>query len=135
MGANDLTFHHVGVATDSIAIESEVWVSLGYRFESEPFTDHALSIRGQFMISSNGNRVELLEPTNGLSTLTPWLRRRVKFYHMGYLAKSFDKTIVDFVAKGATVTRPPMTSIYFKRKIAFLMMPNIALVELIDATP
>jgi methylmalonyl-CoA/ethylmalonyl-CoA epimerase len=131
---NDFVFHHLGVACESIADETETWTSLGYSPEGPPFVDQAQGIRGLFMVGS-GPRIELLEATNGSSTLAPWIKRRVKFYHMGYLVRSFDAALETLLAGGATIARSPMMSVYFEARIAFLMMPNMALIEIVDARP
>ncbi len=125
-------FHHLGVACENIAAETEIWTSFGYRVEAAPFIDEAQGIRGLFMVG-DGPRIELLEATGQSSTLGPWIKRHVKFYHMGYLVSSFDGAIETLLGAGATVARSPMMSVFFEARIAFLMMPNMALIELIDA--
>jgi len=129
---NNFAFHHVGVACESIDGELSVWETLGYRPEGKTFIDDAQGIRGQFM-TGGGPRIELLEATGGSQTLAPWIKRRVKFYHMGYLVEAFEASVDALVAEGATITRQPMMSVYFGTRIAFLMMPNMALIEIIEA--
>jgi len=128
---DSLDFHHIGVACESLAPEMSTWTALGYRLEGGPFIDHAQGIRGQFVVG-NGIRLELLEPIGDSSTLEPWLKRRIKFYHLGYLTSSFDATMEGLIGSGATVARSPMMSAHFEARIAFLMLPNLAMVELID---
>jgi len=129
---NDFTFHHLGIACESIVAESPIWKSLGYRPEGAPFTDETQGIRGLFM-TGNGPRIELLEATDGSLTLAPWIKRQVKLYHMGYVVTSFDAAIENLLADGATVARSPSMSPYFKSRIVFLLLPNVVLIELIDA--
>jgi methylmalonyl-CoA/ethylmalonyl-CoA epimerase len=128
----DLTFHHIGVACNSISEESESWASLGYVQENEPFVDDTQGIRGVFMIGG-GPRMELLEGVGGSSTLAPWIKRGVKLYHTGYLTADFDSAIKSFVARGAVITGAPAQSVYFGARIAFLMQANMLLVELIES--
>ena len=128
---DSLDFHHIGVACEAIASELSTWAALGYRLEGPPFVDHEQGIRGQFLVGG-GPRVELLEPVDESSTLTPWLKRRTKFYHLGYLTPTFDAAMAALVGGGATMVRPPVASAYFKGRIAFLMLPNLVLIELID---
>jgi methylmalonyl-CoA/ethylmalonyl-CoA epimerase len=127
-------FHHLGVACERIDADAETWAALGYRPEGEPFVDLAQGIRGLFM-TGGGPRIELLEATEGSDTLAPWLRRRVKLYHVGYLVPSLAAAMEALAARGAVVAREPLTSVYFQAPIAFLMMPNLALIELIEARP
>jgi hypothetical protein len=128
----NFAFHHVGVACESIDGEVSLWEALGYRLEGSAFIDEAQGIRGQFM-TGGGPRIELLEATGESQTLAPWIKRRVKFYHMGYLVEAFEASMGTLIAEGATVTRQPMMSVYFGTRIAFLMMPNMALIEIIEA--
>jgi methylmalonyl-CoA/ethylmalonyl-CoA epimerase len=131
--APGLTFHHLGVACESIAAEAVTWRALGYQPEGEAFVDPAQGICGQFMVGG-GPRIELLEATPGSDVLAPWLKRRVKIYHVGYLVPSLRAAIETMTgSQGATVAREPLMSVYFQAPIAFLMMPNLALVELIEA--
>ncbi|HWF76873.1 MAG TPA: hypothetical protein VN694_06815, partial [Caulobacteraceae bacterium] len=58
----------------------------------------------------------------------------VKIYHVGYLVPSLPAAINAMTgSQGATLAREPLMSVYFQAPIAFLMMPNLALVELIEA--
>jgi methylmalonyl-CoA/ethylmalonyl-CoA epimerase len=127
-----LVFHHLGVACERIAADAETWARFGYRPEGEAFVDLAQGIRGLFM-TGGGPRIELLEATEGSDTLAPWLKRRVKFYHVGYLVASLSGSIDTLTSRGAVVARQPLMSVYFQAPIAFLMMPNLALVELIES--
>ena len=128
-----LRFHHLGIACKSILEEEVVWRLLGYRPEGAVFVDETQGIRGQFMVGG-GPRIELLEATDGSTTLAPWLKRRIKFYHTGYQVVSFDATIETLVANGAIIARSPVLSVYFKARIAFLVMPNLAMIEVIEAS-
>lgn len=130
--SRDITFHHLGIATENIDAESALWIRLGYRREGEPFSDRAQGTRGQFM-TCNGHRIELIEALEGSSTLEPWLKRGAKLYHLGYLVNSFAETLASFVADGGIVARGPLRSAYFKSQIAFVMTPGMVLLELIEA--
>jgi methylmalonyl-CoA/ethylmalonyl-CoA epimerase len=127
----DFAFHHLGVACEQIAADAPTWSALGYRCEGEVFVDPAQGIRGQFMVGG-GPRIELLEATEGSDTLSPWLKRRIKMYHVGYLVPSLESAMDILTAQGGTVARAPLMSVYFQAPIVFLMMPNLALVELIE---
>ena len=129
-----LEFHHLGVACESIAAEIEAWASLGYRPEGQAFVDAAQGVRGLFMVGG-GPRIELLEATENARTLEPWLKRRVKFYHAGYLVSDLAAAIAALEARGATIARPPAPSVYFGGAIAFLLMSNLTLIELIEGAP
>jgi methylmalonyl-CoA/ethylmalonyl-CoA epimerase len=128
---SELTFHHIGVACTSVADEIPIWRQLGYELECDPFVDEAQGIRAVFM-TGGGPRMELIEGLDGATTLTPWLKRRVKMYHMGYFTSDLDRSMAAFSAEGATITREPVQSVYFGKRITFLMLANLALIELIE---
>jgi methylmalonyl-CoA/ethylmalonyl-CoA epimerase len=128
----DFAFHHLGVACESIEAEAAVWKALGYFQEGNAFVDEVQGIRGLFMVGG-GPRIELLEATNNSTTLSPFIKRRIKLYHMGYLVDSFEAATETLIAGGATFARSPMVSVYFESRIAFLMMRNMTLVEIVEA--
>ena len=126
-----LEFHHVGVACERIDDETEFWTGLGYQAEGEPFVDGEQGIRGRFM-TGGGPRIELIEALEGSTTLAPWLKRNTKFYHMGYFADDFDAAFEQIRAQRALVLRAPVQSTYFGARIAFLLMPNTAVIEIME---
>lgn len=128
----ELQFHHLGIACESIAGDRATWELLGYSPEGVEFVDPGQGIRGLFM-TGGGPRIELLEPFEDSQTLTPWLKRRVKLYHAAFIAADFQSGLTSLVGAGGMVTREPIRSVYFKTLIAFVMMPNMALLELIEA--
>ena len=127
----ELEFHHVGVACERIDDETEFWTGLGYRAEGEPFVDSEQGIRARFM-TGGGPRIELIEALEGSATLTPWLKRHTKFYHMGYFAEDFDAAFEEVRSQRALVLRAPVRSTYFGARIAFLLMPNSAVIEIME---
>ena len=126
-----LEFHHVGVACERIDDETEFWAGLGYRAEGEPFVDGEQGIRARFM-TGGGPRIELIEALEGSTTLAPWLKRNTKFYHMGYFADDFDAAFEALRSQRALVLRAPVQSTYFGARIAFLLMPNTAVIEIVE---
>ena len=125
-------FHHVGIACEDISADESYWCALGYRAESQVFTDSLQGVRGQFMVGG-GPRIELLQPEGDSSALVPWLKRRIKFYHFGYQVPVLDQAVAMLVGGGAVVAREALLSNFFKTRIAFLVLPNTALIELIEA--
>lgn len=126
-----LHFHHIGIACCSINDEVIQWEFLGYQPEGSVFIDSTQGIRGLFMIGG-GVRIELLEATQGSNTLAPWLKRKIKMYHLGYLTPNLSEAIAEMIASGAVITREPMFSEYFRSNIVFLTLPNLVLIELIE---
>lgn len=126
-----LVFHHVGVACTDIAAEQTRLAGLGYTAEGEPFVDPKQGVRGQF-VAGQAPRLELLEPLGTTGVLTPWLAGGVKLYHLAYLADSLEREIATLRAGRAKLVVPPVEAVAFAgRCIAFLMLPNRMLIELI----
>jgi methylmalonyl-CoA/ethylmalonyl-CoA epimerase len=127
-----LRFHHIGVACRDIDKEMRAFEVLGYALDGDPFSDPLQKIRGCFL-TGVGPRVELLAPLDDSSPLMPWLEKGVKMYHQAYEIESMDAALPAFTAARAVVVSPPKPAVAFDgRQIAFLMLPNLLLIELIE---
>ncbi|HJU23310.1 MAG TPA: VOC family protein [Casimicrobiaceae bacterium] len=137
----DLQFHHVGVACRDIDAEATHFATLGYTTEGNAFEDRIQGVRGLFMVGQ-GPRMELLEPiddamrggssTNGV--LAPWLSSGTKLYHLAYVAPDLRHAIGAMRGRRAKLVVQPVPAVAFDgREIAFVMLPNRLLVELISA--
>ena len=127
-------FHHLGIATKSIEREARGWELLGYAPEGDEFEDPIQGVRGLFMTAPDAPRVELLEPLPGSTTLDPILGRGVKCYHHGYEVPDLDAGIERLKGARARVVREPAEAIAFGyRRVVFLALPNLWMVELIEA--
>ena len=128
----DVEFHHVGVACKDIDIDVAKFEWIGYRPEGPRFTDVRQGVRGLFLIGQ-APRLELLEPIDGSpGVLTPWLRGGIKLYHLAYQTMDLDAAIVRMRGEGAKLVVGAVEAVAFGgRRIAFLMLPNQMLIELI----
>jgi len=127
-----LEFHHIGWACTSIEREAAPLKELGYQSEGGPFLDETQGVRGQFYVNG-GPRLELLEPLEGSGTLAPWLSSGVKMYHLAYVTDDIDASLDGLRAQRGRVTVQPIAAQAFGgRLIAFVMMPNMTLIELIN---
>lgn len=127
-------FHHLGIATRSLDADAAAYASLGYAAEGEPFEDPVQGVRGLFMTSDDAPRIELLEPLPGSDTLEPLLTRGVKCYHHGYEVDSLEDAIERLKRHHARVVRAPAEAVAFgRRQVVFLVLPNMWMVELIEA--
>jgi methylmalonyl-CoA/ethylmalonyl-CoA epimerase len=138
---DDLEFHHVGVACRDIDGEATHFATLGYTIEGAAFEDHVQGVRGLFMVG-RGPRMELLEPlrdaahdastANGV--LAPWLSSGTKLYHLAYVAPDLPHAIDAMRKRRAKLVVAPVPAVAFAgREIAFVMLPNRLLIELISA--
>jgi len=127
-------FHHIGVATESIARDEVVYAQLGYHRDGEEFVDPGQGVRGIFLVGP-GPRLELLEPYEGSATLEPWLRAGSRLYHQAYEVDDLDASLASARKElRAHVLRPPMPAPAFAgRPVSFLMLRNRSMIELIQA--
>jgi methylmalonyl-CoA/ethylmalonyl-CoA epimerase len=128
-----LEFHHVGVACTDFRAEAARLAPLGYIVEGAEFSDHRQGVRGIFL-TGQSPRLELLEPLPGPSTgvLAPWLKQSIKLYHLAYVVRDLAHGIDRLRAQRGKLVVSPVPAIAFGgREIAFVMLPNCLLIELI----
>lgn len=128
-----LVFHHVGVACADIEAEAIRFEPLGYVAEGPVFADPLQGVRGIFL-AGQSPRLELLEPLAGSDggVLAPWLKQGIKLYHLAYETRSLSQSIEELRRDRAKLVVAPISAVAFGgREIAFLMLPNRMLIELI----
>ncbi|EHC5633084.1 GNAT family N-acetyltransferase [Campylobacter coli] len=125
-------FHHIGIACDNIEKEFFSYKFLGYFKEDCAFIDTNQGVRGQFIVAANQPRLELLENLPNSDTLNHWLASSIKMYHFGYIVEDIEKAQKIFKQLGAKLISPLKYSIYFKKRICFLVLKNSFIVELIE---
>jgi methylmalonyl-CoA/ethylmalonyl-CoA epimerase len=126
------TFHHIGVACRDLNSETNRFAALGYAPEGADFTDPIQGVSGRFLVGG-GPRLELLVPLSTEGCLAPWLKTGAKLYHLAYIAPDFDGEILRLRGRGAKTVVQPVPAVAFAgRRITFLMLPNMMLVELIS---
>ena len=136
-GRAGLTFHHVGVACADIEVEAARLIPLGYAPEGAAFVDNRQGVRGIFL-AGQAPRLELLQPLDDgrPGVLTSFLARDTKLYHLAYLTADLDAAIESLRQERAKLVVPPVPAAAFDgRLIAFLMLPNLMLVELVEESP
>lgn len=128
----DMEFHHIGVAVKSIEKEFPVYALLGYEKERDVFEDHAQGIRGLFITAAGQPRLELLENLEGSHTLDKQLENGQKFYHAAYYVKNIEVAAGMYQKNRAKMISPLKESAYFGKRICFLMLPNMQMIELLE---
>jgi hypothetical protein len=124
--------HHLGVACHSLTADAAALAPLGYAAESPPFEDDRQGIAGQFFVGP-GARLELLVNLPGRHILDPWLGRGSAVYHQAFEVPSLAEALEDLRRQGAKVAAPPAPAVAFgMREIAFLLLRNLLLIELIQ---
>jgi methylmalonyl-CoA/ethylmalonyl-CoA epimerase len=128
-----LAFHHIGVACKDLLKNENVYSALGYRRVSE-FEDVGLGVCGVF-IEGPGPRLELVADLPDSGVVAPWLTRDSAMYHLAFETDDLAAALVTVSAAGAKVLTRPTPAVAFRgRLIAFVMLRNMALVELISTT-
>jgi len=127
-----LEFHHIGVACLDLDTEASAFGALGYAQEGADFEDSIQGVSGRFLVGA-GPRLELLAPLGSGGVLTPWLQRGTKLYHLAYQTRDLVSSLEDLRRVRARVMVAPVPAVAFGgRAIAFLLMPNLLLLELIE---
>ena len=128
-----LQFHHIGVACRNLDVEARPYHLLGYAQAGEDFVDPIQGITGRFL-EGPGPRLELVTPTGDAEgVLSGMLERGTKMYHLAFLARSFDEALNEALkARGKLVGSPVPAVAFGGRRICFLFLPNLMLVELIE---
>jgi methylmalonyl-CoA/ethylmalonyl-CoA epimerase len=127
----NLLFHHIGVACHDLDSETRRFSSLGYAVEGGDFTDPIQGVTGRFLVGG-GPRMELLAPVGEDGVLAPWLKTGAKLYHLGYETEDVPEALNHFRLERARVMVQPVQAVAFGgRKITFLLLPNMLLIELI----
>jgi methylmalonyl-CoA/ethylmalonyl-CoA epimerase len=129
-----LKFHHNGILCKNIEEEIPIYKKLGYDVESEIYIDPIQQISCLFMCTSDlSTRIELIKPTSDQSPVMPYVRRNIKMYHQAFICDNILDSINSLIQDGAILTVEPVTSVAFNgKKIAFLMLPNQMLIEIIE---
>lgn len=127
-----LEFHHIGVATTDIEKEFQSYRFLGYEREAASFEDSEQGIKGQFIVAPGQPRLELLENLVGSTTLDAWIDKKIQMYHFAYKVTDIEAAINVLNKNRIRVISPLKTSVYFGRRICFLMLSPTFLIELIE---
>ena len=127
-------FHHIGVATQSIDKELPNFILMGYSKENTVFEDMEQGVRGLFLTAKHQPRLELLENLPGSHTLDKFLSTGHKcvFYHMAYMVNDIEAAVKVFFNNRAKVISKMKISTYFRKRICFMVLSNMDMIELIE---
>lgn len=76
--------------------------------------------------------MELLENLPGSTTLDQPLRQGQRLYHIAFYVEDIERAIDILKANRAKMISPMKESVYFKKRICFLMMSNMLMIELLE---
>lgn len=127
-----LNFHHIGLATKDLEKELEYHKMLGFDAVTDFFVDPEQKVSGIF-VYNNGTTIEILQPLNEGSPINSFVRKGNKMYHQAYTCTDIDYYVNYLKKIGAKLVSPPKKSVAFNgNQIAFLLLPTLMLVELIE---
>ena len=126
-------FHHIGVATKSIDRELPNFILMGYSREDDVFEDLNQGVRGLFLTAKGQPRLELLENLPDSHVLDKLLVAGQKFYHVAYMVNDIEAAVQVFLNNRAKVISAMRVSTYFGKRICFMILPNMEIVELVEA--
>ena len=132
LAIGDFEFHHVGVASRDMEKDLAAFSFLGYTRVSDFFEDEEQGIRGVFLEAKGQPCLELLSDLPGRETVAPMLANGNKMYHFAYLVSDIEKAMDVFLKGKAKVISPLKQSTYFGKRICFLLMPNLYMIELVE---
>ena len=128
-------FEHIGVAVSNIKESLSVFNNL---FElndvSEIYEDIFQNIKISFFCFA-GVKIELIEPLDGSkkSPVDNIIEKNMSYYHLCFRTGCIEDEILQLVEKGAIVVTEPIPSLAFRsRKIAFLYIKHLGLIELVE---
>ena len=128
-------FEHIGVAVSNIKESLSVFNNL---FElndvSEIYEDIFQNIKISFFCFA-GVKIELIEPLDGSkkSPVDNIIEKNMSYYHLCFRTGCIEDEISQLVEKGAIVVTEPIPSLAFRsRKIAFLYIKHLGLIELVE---
>jgi catechol 2,3-dioxygenase-like lactoylglutathione lyase family enzyme len=125
----EFEFHHVGIVTNNIQVETQFYEALGYNKEGNVFEDSVFGIKGIFLTKLNSPRVEIVEKYNGSNVLEPWLKSGSPFYHLAFLVN--DYSFNHQIDIGKIVFESEESVAFPNRKIRFVLSSGRKLVEYI----
>lgn len=128
-----LSFHHFGIACGDLERETRAYALLGYHPEGQDFEDPAQGVRGRFLVGG-GPRLECLVPLPGSVVLEPWLAAGSRIYHQAFVTADLDASQRALCSGGGrTVVAPVPATAFGGRRICFVMLRTMSLVELIQS--
>jgi methylmalonyl-CoA/ethylmalonyl-CoA epimerase len=130
----DFKFHHIGIATASIARTSKYYVEVGYTM-TDPVVDTIQDIRISFLRKDGMPAVELLEPVDEKSPVNTILKQMggTAPYHCCYVVQDINKAINDLKhQKFIQLSKPQPAVAIDNHPVCFLYNKDVGLIELVE---
>ena len=132
-GKYNLTFHHIGCLTTNIEETKKMYATgMGLVECSETFHITSQQVKVCFIKNLSETYIELVEPAGDTPSLNRLLNSKNMFYHLGYMARDFDKTIEELESNGFYLVNKFHSEAFSNKLCAFLYSPEKHLIEIIQ---
>lgn len=128
-----MKIHHIGYLVKNIQAGKKAFENLGFSTETEIINDVDRMIRILFMINEN-YRIELIEPINSESYFYGLLKKyKNTGNHLCYQVADIQEKIKELTKAGYIILQEPAVAVAIeKKKVAFLIHPNMGIIELLE---
>jgi catechol 2,3-dioxygenase-like lactoylglutathione lyase family enzyme len=133
--APDMKLHHLGVLVENIAASSRSYhENFGYEIRSEIIHDPLQAAFVRFLaMPAETLYLELISPDGPQSFLQNALKRAPGANHICFSTLDLEESLRHLSSAGGMVLRPPVPAVAFRNKrIAWIMDPDCALIELVE---
>lgn len=128
------TFHHIGVATNSIDNTSKYYQDAGYN-KTETVFDPIQNVNIAFLTKNGMPMVELLEPVDEKSPINKIIKTSgVSPYHCCYIVDNITEAISELRKQQYVMLSKPVEAVALENKrICFLFNKEVGLIELLES--
>lgn len=131
-----MDFDHVGIAVKNIEeyFKFTLKTVLGVSNLSEIIVDPIQNCKIAFATSSNGVRLELIEPLNEQSPVNQILQKKKGgLYHLCFISENFDDDVQKCISNKFIPLGKAQPAIAFdKRRVIFFSTPTFEIIELVE---
>jgi methylmalonyl-CoA/ethylmalonyl-CoA epimerase len=131
----NLTFHHIGIATKKIDKSIKVYQSLGYELQDDKIVNDPIqNVMIAFMYRLGHPLIEIVAPVDETSPVFNILKKmKTTPYHTCYEVVDIEEAINNLKIKKFVVVQQPVKAIAFdNRLVSFLYHRDMGLVELLQ---
>lgn len=131
----EFSFHHIGVATNSIEKTSLYYLDLGF-LASEIIFDPIQRCNIMFLSKVDHPSIELIEPFSDISPVAKTLQKMgVSPYHFCYEVENIQDAIATMKKKKfISLSKPTIAIAMQNRLICFMYNKEVGLIELVQST-
>lgn len=130
-----IEFEHIGIAVSSIRESMHVLNEIFNSKEVSKIYEDALQNIKISFVNLSGVKIELIEPldSNRKSPIDNIIKKNISYYHLCFRTRCLEETVSKLVERGAVeVVKPIPSPAFSNRKIAFLYVKNLGLIELTE---